>query len=179
MNVVLIGYRATGKTSLARLLAERLGWNWVDADTEIEKRAGKSITNIFADDGETAFRNIEEDVTADLCKRDRIVIASGGGAPMRQTNRVAMQNGGKVVWLTATPETIYSRMAGDHTTAERRPNLTSQGGLEEIIALITQREPIYQESANVRVDTEGKTLEQLTTEILELLELTPNAGESA
>ncbi len=74
----LIGYRATGKTTLAKLLAERLGWEWLDADAEIERAAGKSIARIFAEDGEPAFRDLEARVVADLCRRERLVLATGG-----------------------------------------------------------------------------------------------------
>ena len=110
MILTLIGYRATGKTTLARLLAERLGWDWIDADVEIERRAGKSIARIFAEDGEPAFRDMEAEVIADLCRRDRLVLAAGGGAPLRPESRRAMREAGKVVWLTARPETILARM---------------------------------------------------------------------
>ncbi len=82
MIVSLIGYRATGKTTLARLVAERLGWDWIDADAEIERRAGKSVSRIFAEDGEPAFRAIEVQVIAELCRRDRWVLAAGGGAAL-------------------------------------------------------------------------------------------------
>ena len=80
MILTLIGYRAVGKTTLAKLLAERLGWDWIDADVEIERRAGKSIARIFAEEGEPAFRDLEAKVIADLCRRDRLVLAAGGGA---------------------------------------------------------------------------------------------------
>ena len=79
MFLSLIGYRATGKTTLARLLAERLGCPWIDADTEIERRAGKSIARIFAEDGEPAFRDLEAQVVAELCRRGPLVLAAGGG----------------------------------------------------------------------------------------------------
>ncbi|MEE8452972.1 MAG: shikimate kinase [Thermoguttaceae bacterium] len=170
MNLTLIGYRATGKTTLAKLLAERLDWEWIDADVEIERRAGKTITRIFAEDGEPAFRDLEARVVADLCHRDRLVLAAGGGAPLRSENRRAMRNNGQVVWLVAQPETILARMTGDATTADRRPNLTDRGPLDEIIGLLEAREPIYRESAHLTVDTEGKTPEQLTTEILDRLD---------
>ena len=78
--LILIGYRATGKTTLARLLAQRLGWDWIDADVEIERQAGKSIARMFAEDGEPAFRDLEARVIADLCGRPRLVLAAGGGA---------------------------------------------------------------------------------------------------
>ncbi len=166
MVLSLIGYRATGKTTIARLLAERLGWAWIDADVEIERRAGKSIARIFAEDGEPAFRDVEAQVIADLCRNEQLVLAAGGGAPLRLESRQAMREGGKVVWLTARPETILRRMCGDSTTAARRPNLTGRGPLEEIIELLGRRKPIYREAAHLEVDTEGKTPEQLATEIL-------------
>ena len=167
MNLVLIGYRATGKTTLARHLAQRLGWDWIDADVEIERRAGKSIARIFAEQGEPAFRDLEAEVIADLCgRRARLVVAAGGGAPLREESRRAMRKSGQVVWLTATPETILARMTGDATTADRRPGLTNRPPLEEIVQLLGRREPIYRESAHLIVDTEGKSPEQLTEEIL-------------
>jgi shikimate kinase len=166
MVLTLIGYRATGKTTLARILAERLGWDWVDADVEIERRAGKPIARIFAEDGEPAFRDIEAHVVADLCRRERLVLAAGGGAPLRPENRQAMQEAGKVVWLTARPETILARMTADATTASRRPNLTDRAPLEEITELLKRREPIYQQTADWTVDTEGRTVEELAEEIV-------------
>lgn len=175
MILTLIGYRATGKTTLAKLLAERLAWDWIDADVEIERRAGKSIAQIFADDGEPAFRDLEAKVIAELCRRDRLVVASGGGAPLRQESRQAMRDGGKVVWLMALPETILARMTIDHTTAARRPNLTDKTPLDEIVELLEKREPIYRESADWVVDTEGRTPEVLAAEILERLKLVPPA----
>ena len=174
MNLVLIGYRATGKTTLARQLAQRLGWDWVDADVEIELRAGKSIARIFTEQGEPAFRNLEAEVIADLCSRGRLVVAAGGGAPLREESRRAMRESGQVVWLTAQPETILARMTGDATTADRRPGLTNRPPLEEIVQLLSRREPIYRESAHLIVDTEGKSPEQLTEEILAGLKLSPN-----
>lgn len=167
MVLTLIGYRATGKTSLARSLAAALDWNSIDADVEIERRAGKSIKRIFEEDGEPAFRDLEAEVIADLCQKDRLVLASGGGAPMREASRQAMSNAGKVVWLRATPETILTRMTGDATTAARRPDLTDRGGLQEIIDLLQIRDPIYHAAADIEIDTEQKSLEAITEEILE------------
>lgn len=169
MNLVLIGYRATGKTTLARGLAKRLGWDWIDADVEIERRAGKSIARMFAEDGEPAFRDLEAQVIADLCERPRLVLAAGGGAPLRPESRQAMRAGGRVVWLTALPETILARMSVDATTAGRRPNLTDKSPLDEIVHVLSQREPIYRESAHLIVDTEGKTPEELVEEVLSKL----------
>jgi len=174
MNLILIGYRATGKTTLARLLAERIGWEWIDADVEIERRAGKSIARVFAEDGEPAFRDLEAEVIADLCGREKLVLAAGGGAPMREESRRAMRDGGQVVWLLARAETILARMSADPTNPDRRPNLTDRGPLDEVVHLLAGREPIYRQSAHLVVDTEGKTPEQLVAEILDRL---PAIGE--
>ncbi len=176
MNLVLIGYRATGKTTLARHLAERLGWDWIDADVEIENRAGKSIARIFADQGEPAFRDLEAQVIAELCDRPRLVVAAGGGAPLREESRRAMRKSGHVVWLTAKPETILARMAGDATTADRRPSLTNRPPLVEIVQLLEGREPMYRESAHLIVDTEGKSPELLADEVLAALHFLPDRG---
>jgi shikimate kinase len=178
MFLSLIGYRATGKTTLARLLAERLGWDWIDADVEIERRAGKSIARMFAEDGEPAFRDLEAAVIADLCGRDRLVLAAGGGAPLRPESRRAMRRAGKVVWLTAKPETILARMNADATTAGRRPHLTDRGALEEIVHLVERREPVYRETADLDVATDGKPPETIAAEILQGLGLQRTAGEA-
>lgn len=171
MFLSLIGYRATGKTTLARRLAEQLGWDWIDADVEIERRAGKTIARMFAEDGEPAFRDLEAAVIADLCGRNRFVLAAGGGAPLRPESRQAMRRAGKVVWLTAMPETILARMNADATTAGRRPNLTDRGALDEILHLLARREPLYREMADLEVATEGKSPEAIAAEILTRLDL--------
>ncbi len=172
MNLILIGYRATGKTTLSVILALRLGWEWLDSDIEIETRKKKSIATIFSEDGEPEFRELEARVIADLCSRDQIVLAAGGGAPLREENRRAMrQKNGKVVWLTARPETILKRMSADTTTIERRPNLTDKSRLEEIVQLLALREPIYREMADLIIDTENRMPHSIATEILDQLEL--------
>ncbi len=168
MRIVLVGYRATGKTAVARHLAARLGWEWIDADVEIERRAGKSIATIFAEDGEPAFRDLEAQVIDDLCGRKKLVLAAGGGAPLREDSRRAMRQEGHVVWLTATPPTILARMTADVTTAARRPSLTGRAPLEEIVHVLGHREPIYRETAHQVVDTEGKSPEAVAEEIFDL-----------
>jgi shikimate kinase len=164
MLVVLIGYRGTGKTTVARQLALRLGWEWVDADVEIEWRAGRSIAAIFQEQGEAAFRDLEAQVIADLARRDKLVLAVGGGAVMRPETRAVLAHG-YVVWLTASPETIWQRLEGDPSTAERRPNLTAQGGLQEIRQMLAQREGVYRGCADLMVETETATPERIASEI--------------
>jgi len=171
MNLILIGYRATGKTTLAQRLAEHLDWEWIDADVEIERRAGKTIARMFAEDGEPAFRDLEADVIAELCGRERLVLATGGGAPLRPESRQAMRGAGHVIWLTANVDTILKRMMGDATTADRRPSLTKLPPREEIVAVLERREPIYGEAAHFVVDTENRPPEDLVAEIIRLTNL--------
>lgn len=169
MNLILIGYRATGKTTVARLLAERLGWKAIDSDDVIEKRAGKTTSRIFAEDGEPAFRDLEAQVIAELCQQDKLVLASGGGAPLRPESRKAMRDAGKVVWLTARPETIHARMNGDALTASRRPSLTGKNPWDEILLLLQKREPIYRETAHLEIDSESGSPETVAAHILAAL----------
>jgi len=157
MNLFLIGLRGTGKTTVAQILAQRLGWPWFDADVEIEARAGKSIAQIFTDEGEPAFREWERQVLALLAAKDRAVLALGGGAILREDNRQAIARGGRAVWLTASPEALWRRIQVDATTAGRRPNLSASGGLAEIEATLAARRDIYRACATCEIDTEGKT----------------------
>lgn len=171
MNLVLIGYRGTGKSDVARVLAARLGWPWFDADERIEALTGKSIAEIFAQDGEPVFRNWETRVVGELSERPDAVLALGGGAVLRSANREAILRQGRIVWLTASPATILRRVEADPATAARRPKLTMQGGITEIIATLADRNPVYRQCAHLEVDTEDKTVEQVADAILEQLNL--------
>lgn len=189
--VFLIGYRGCGKSTVGRLLAERLGWESVDSDDEIERRAGKSIAAIFADDGEPAFRDSEERVIAELCDRQQTVVALGGGAVLRESTRRRLQAAGPVVWLTAPAETLAARISGDTTSADRRPSLLARdeevitdrfenpigasevkkgaSDLEEVRSVLADREPIYRECANLAIDAESRLPEELAEEIADWL----------
>ena len=171
MLLSLIGYRGSGKTTVAQAAALRLAWDWVDADVEIELRAGKSIAAIFADDGEQHFRELESAVLEKLIERKRTVLALGGGMVLREENRqflkTASANGrGKTVWLKASPETLWERIVADTSTAMRRPNLTTGGGLEEVKSLLAKREPLYRECADGIVETDGKSLAKVVEEVV-------------
>lgn len=171
MNLFLIGYRGTGKTTVARRLAGRLGREWVDADVELELRAGKSIAAIFADDGEPAFRDLESRVLTELAAREGLVIATGGGVVMREENRRALAGGGKVVWLRASPAAILERLAADQTTAARRPQLTTSGGEKEVLELLALRTPWYRACANLAIDTDDRQPGEIVQMILDWLKL--------
>jgi shikimate kinase len=162
--IFLIGYRGSGKTTVSRLLAEKLGWSWVDADEALEGRAGKSIRQIFADEGEPAFRDLEMNVLQELAGRNRHVIATGGGVVLRPENRAHLKKG-HVVWLTAEAATLWQRLQSDSSTVERRPTLTT-GGLAEVEALLRTREPLYQACADFTIDTTNRSPEDVAAIIL-------------
>lgn len=173
MTITLIGYRGSGKSSVAGPLAERLGWTAVDADAEIERRAGRSIREIFAERGESGFRELERTVLGDLLRQERLVIAAGGGAVLDPQTRREMRRAGPVVWLRADVETLQARMEGDRTTADRRPALTSTGGLQEIERLLAEREPLYRECASLTLETGGRSVAEVVEDILQQTGLSP------
>lgn len=172
----LIGYRGTGKSTVGMRLARHLQWDWLDADNELERRAGRSIKEIFAIDGEPTFRQLEREVLVDLLSRQRLVLSTGGGCVMNAETRRDLIAAGPVVWLRASVETIASRILHDKTTRSRRPNLTAAGGIDEIRVLLAQREPLYRECATITIDTEGLSLREVVTRVLSQLP-TDLAGE--
>ena len=165
VNIYLIGYRGSGKTTVARHLATMLWWNWLDADPHLEQRAGRSIREIFAAEGEAGFRDLESKVVTELSAYSQLVVALGGGAVLREENRKVLKASGKCVWLKATPELLWSRIEADPTTTERRPNLTSQGGVEEVRRLLAERAPLYEQSADLTVETDGRAPFAIATTI--------------
>jgi shikimate kinase len=167
----LVGPRGSGKTTVAKLLADRLGWSWLDADDVIEQQAKCSIREIFYH-GEPVFRSIEEQVLSELCSLKETVVATGGGAVLKQVNRDRMSRAGTVVWLTADVDTLWLRISDDSTTRERRPVL-GVGGREEVAQIMSVREPLYRSVAHIQVDTRDKTPAQVAEEVLARL-----AGES-
>jgi shikimate kinase len=170
MNIVLIGYRGTGKSTVGRQVAAQLAMEFVDADEELESRAGRSIREIFASGGEGAFRDLEAVVIGDLLQGDQRVTALGGGAVLRPDNREQIRRANnRVVWLQADAATLHERIDADAATSQRRPNLTATGGLPEIERLLAIREPLYRECAEFVVNTEGKTPEQVAAEVVSLL----------
>lgn len=153
MSIILIGYRGSGKTTVGRRLADRLWQPFVDSDDQIVKRAGKSIKEIFEQDGEPAFRDTESAVVRDLCAMHDHVISLGGGAVLRDENRAAIKAGGhKVIYLRCDPEVLYQRIHADPATSANRPNLTAAGGLDEVKHLLATREPLYRETMTAELD---------------------------
>ncbi|MBL8817897.1 MAG: shikimate kinase [Planctomyces sp.] len=166
MTITLIGYRGSGKSSIAPLLATALDWNWIDSDQVIEEEAGCTIRQIFESEGEAGFRARETQVLERLLKQPRLVIAAGGGAVLAPINRERMQAAGPVVWLCASADTLASRISGDQQSATRRPGLTALSASEEVASVLAYRLPIYLEAATISVDADGRSLDEITADIL-------------
>jgi shikimate kinase len=165
-SLILIGYRATGKTTVGRILAARLGWTFTDVDECIESVFGGSIADIFSKEGETGFRNREASALRSLSGHNLNIIATGGGAILRHENRTLLRSLGFVVWLESEPETIWARLQSDPITASRRPNLTATGGVEEVRELLKIRGPLYRETADFVINSDDISPEAVATAIL-------------
>lgn len=163
-NIALIGYRATGKSTVAARLAALLDWPVIDTDREIQRRSGRSIKELFAE-GERVFRDWESRVLGEVAGRPAVVLSLGGGAVVRPDNQRLLAES-FVVWLQADVETIVQRMAGDAHSPDQRPQLTV-GGRAEVADLLAQRTPIYQRLAHLVLDTTAATPEQLAAAIAE------------
>ena len=166
MNIVLIGYRGTGKSTVGKVLAARLRRPIVSTDKEIVRRAGSSIPEIVAAHGWDYFRDLESTVCQELAGQDNLVIDTGGGAILRQQNVDVFKTSGRLIWLTASVETIASRIGGD----TQRPSLTgTKSHVEEIRDVLTERIPKYQAAADLTIATDGRSIDDLATTILQHL----------
>lgn len=165
MNIVLIGYRGTGKSVVGQLVAAELGLECVAMDAEIVARAGCSIADIVAQHGWPHFRDLEAALAAELAGRDNLVIDTGGGIIERSENMAALGATGLVVWLQARVATIVGRIAGD--TA--RPSLTgAKSFTEEVAEVLLRRTPLYQQAAHHAIVTDPLTPEQIAAQVLAL-----------
>lgn len=166
MNIVLIGYRGTGKSAVARHLADRTGSIVFSIDAEIVRRIGCTIPKYVAQMGWDAFRDVESMIAAEVGARDGLIIDAGGGVVTRQGNVDALRANGRVFWLTADPATIVSRIQGDRN----RPSLTgTKSFLEEVEEVLSLRLPLYAAAAHHEVATQDRTPRQVAEEILTIL----------
>jgi len=161
-NVVLVGFMGTGKTEVGRLLAAALSRRFVDTDAWLEKENKLTVREIFATQGEAAFRQKEAAALAVLCRQKGLVLATGGGIVLNPDNVRLLRETGYVIWLDAGLEELARRLAGDRT----RPLLAGGRDFREIYR---GREELYRKAAHVRVDTTGKTPMAVSEEIMALL----------
>ncbi len=165
MNIVLIGYRASGKTDVGKRLSGILGRPFYDTDDLIRERTGKSVRQIVREGGWPAFRTAEKAVIAGLSGLEGAVIALGGGAVAEPENVVVLKDKGFFVWLEADESTVIERMKGDAANEEMRPPLGDRGMAEEVREMFAERVPLYRAHADLAVDTAGKSTEQVALEI--------------
>ena len=165
MNIVLIGYRGTGKTSIARKLGERLSMQVFGMDDEIVRRAGKSIPEIVEEHGWNHFRDSESQVAADLEDRDNLVVDAGGGVIVRPKNIESLKKNGIVFWLVADENTIAGRIKHGH----QRPSLSeTKSFVEEISEILAERIPKYQAAADHVVDTASQSIDEAVEAIADI-----------
>ena len=167
MNIVLIGYRGTGKSSVGKLLAERSGRTLVSTDAEVVRLAGQSIPDIVTQHGWDHFRDLESEVCRDLAGKDQLIIDTGGGAILRQDNVDQLKAGGILFWLTAEVPTIGRRIGGD----TQRPSLTgAKSFVEEIEEVLRERTPKYRAAADHTIATDRKTVVEIADAVQALLQ---------
>ena len=169
-NLALIGFMGTGKSCVGRLAAECMHFTFLDTDHVIEARAGKPISDIFAQDGEPAFRQWERRIVEELTRREKTVIATGGGLPADPANLASLKTHALVICLWASPETIWERVRGhDH-----RPLLNEPDPLAKIRELLAAREPYYRQ-ADVLVNTEMRSVREVAQHVMHQFHMAQSA----
>ncbi|CDF86658.1 Shikimate kinase [Pseudomonas knackmussii B13] len=164
-NLILVGPMGAGKSTIGRLLAKELHLDFKDSDKEIEQRCGANIPWIFDVEGEVGFREREQAMLAELCASSGMVIATGGGAVLREANRAALKTGGKVIYLHASVDQQIARTARD----KNRPLLQKPNPGQILRDLMAQRDPLYREVADVVVETDERPPRLVVLEILDRL----------
>ncbi|MBW2061592.1 MAG: shikimate kinase [Deltaproteobacteria bacterium] len=165
MNLVLIGYRATGKSSVGALLSKQLHWPLLDTDDLIQQEARQTIPEIVAAGGWDHFRHLEKMAVARVCSLDHHVIATGGGVVLEPENVARLRATGCLIWLQADAETIQARLAAD----DNRPSLTGADTIKEVPQVLEKRLAAYRRAAHINIDTSGLSPAQIAERILRLL----------
>ena len=161
VNIALIGFMGTGKSSVGRLVADQLHFTFLDTDDVIMARAGKSITDIFAQEGEADFRERESRLVEELTHRTRTVISTGGGLPVNPANLASLKTHALVICLWSSPEKIWERVRNQ----AHRPLLGDTDQLARIHSLLALREPFYRQ-ADVLVNTEMRSLREVAQQVI-------------
>ena len=164
-NIILVGFMGSGKSSIGRSLHQNLGYELIDTDRAIEKQAGKTIPQIFAEDGENAFRSLETNLLRELVasKISKHIISTGGGMVCTPENRELLRQLGFVVWLKCSTEEIFARTSKSND----RPLLQCEDPVQAIEHLLKERSPHYEKTAHLQIDTTGLSLDEVSCGILE------------
>jgi shikimate kinase len=167
MNLFLIGYRCSGKTTVGKSIAAAIDWSFVDADNILVRESGKPIKDIVDTEGWDVFRRMERSTLTQICTTDRQVVATGGGVVLDADNVEAMQANGTVVWLNATAETIQKRMLQDKNTGNFRPALSDRGPIEEIEDMLLERKPYYESASDFSIHTDDVPVNEISAIIIQ------------
>ncbi len=166
MNIVLIGMRGSGKTTVGKILAQKLGRELVEMDELIAQRAGLTIPEIVERHGWENFRDIEEEITSELAGRNNMVNAAGGGVVTREQNIARLKENGVLVWIKANLDTLVERVAEDN---QRPPLVEGRSRWWDMEMALEERKPLYQQAADLVVNTENKTPEEVADLVINLL----------
>jgi shikimate kinase len=168
-NIYLIGFMGAGKSIIARYLHNNYAMDVVEIDQVIEQREGMPISAIFETQGEEYFRKLETDLLLELQTRKNLVVSCGGGTPLRACNVEAMKKNGMVVFLTATPETVFERVKDSHN----RPVIEKNKNVSFIASLMEQRRDKYEAAADLMVATDGRSAEEICQELMQAMNAAP------
>ena len=166
MNIALYGFMGVGKTTIGSILAEKLGYCFIDVDKEIERETGKSINEIFKLHGEAFFRKLESEIIRELSKKDRLVIACGGGLVLNKINIDRLRESSEIVYLTASPEVILKRTS---SKKGQRPLLEVEKPALTISEMLGFRKPFYERAADVTIDTSRLNIDAVARQIIDKL----------
>ena len=163
-NIFLVGFMGAGKSTVGKILADKIGYDYCDADKFIEEQAGTTITQIFAEHGEPYFRDLESESLETLARKEKLIVATGGGVVQRDRNWDAMNGNGITIYLKASVETIWERIRNDTS----RPLLQVDNPVETARELLNKRTPMY-EKADIVLNTDKLSLQQVADEVFSLL----------
>lgn len=170
-NIVIFGFMGTGKTAVASFVAKRLHFSFIDTDALIEEKAGKTISKIFEEEGEEAFRRMEKEVIKEVASKEKCVIATGGGVVLDKENVEMLKKNGFLVCLFASPEKIYER-----TAKEGRP-LLKGNKKKKILHLLKERAHLYEQFEH-KIDTSSASVEEVAEKIISLFQHAESLGKS-
>jgi len=165
MNIILCGFMGCGKSTIGKAISKKIKYEFIDSDEFIEKHEKMTIPEIFEKFGEDYFRNKETDSISKISKLDHCVVSLGGGAVLNKENAKVLKTSGKLFFLNISAQEVYNRLKNDAS----RPLLQTDDKLTAISSLLSKRLPIYNEVADVIIDVDGKTVDEISEEILKFL----------
>jgi shikimate kinase len=174
MNIILIGMRGSGKTTVGKILAQKLGREFIEMDELITRKAGLTVPEIVEKYGWGKFRDIEEELTGEVAGRDNVINASGGGVVTRENNIIKLKKSGILVWLQAGVDTLVSRTGED---TDRPPLVEGRTRWEDMEITFKERKPLYQQAADLTINTENKTPEEVADLVINLLAVRGFTGD--